>query len=41
MRARLPHEEHDGVFAGLDSQGALLLNQHGRVRVITAGEVFF
>ena len=41
IRARLPHEEHDGVFAGLDSDGALLLNQHGRVRVITAGEVFF
>ncbi|HKY18478.1 MAG TPA: biotin--[acetyl-CoA-carboxylase] ligase, partial [Rhizomicrobium sp.] len=41
IRARLPHESHDGVFEGLDAEGALLLNQQGRVRTITAGEVFF
>jgi BirA family biotin operon repressor/biotin-[acetyl-CoA-carboxylase] ligase len=41
IRARLPHEEHSGVFAGLNGDGALLLNQQGRMRVISAGEVFF
>lgn len=41
IRARLPHAEHSGVFAGLNADGALLLNQQGRVRLISAGEVFF
>jgi BirA family biotin operon repressor/biotin-[acetyl-CoA-carboxylase] ligase len=40
--ARLPREEHSGVFEGIDASGALLLGQgHGRVRAIAAGEVFW
>jgi len=42
IRARLAHEEANGVFEGLDENGALLLREGaGRVRVIPAGEVFF
>lgn len=41
IRARLPHQEHHGVFEGIDDHGALLLNQQGALRVIAAGEVFF
>lgn len=42
IRARLPCEEQEGVFEGIDASGALLLNQgQGRVRAITAGEVFW
>jgi BirA family biotin operon repressor/biotin-[acetyl-CoA-carboxylase] ligase len=41
IRARLPNAVHEGVFEGVDAQGALLLNQQGRVRAIAAGEVFF
>jgi BirA family biotin operon repressor/biotin-[acetyl-CoA-carboxylase] ligase len=41
IRARLPHEERHGVFEGIDADGALLLNEHGLVRPISAGEVFF
>jgi BirA family biotin operon repressor/biotin-[acetyl-CoA-carboxylase] ligase len=41
IRARLPHEERNGVFEGIDANGALLLNEQGRVRPISAGEVFF
>lgn len=41
IRARLPYEERHGVFEGIDADGALLLNEQGRVRPITAGEVFF
>jgi BirA family biotin operon repressor/biotin-[acetyl-CoA-carboxylase] ligase len=41
IRARLPHEERSGLFVGLDSNGALLLNEQGQIRAITAGEVFF
>jgi BirA family biotin operon repressor/biotin-[acetyl-CoA-carboxylase] ligase len=41
IRARLPHAEHRGVFVGLNESGALLLNEQGTVRTITAGEVFF
>jgi BirA family biotin operon repressor/biotin-[acetyl-CoA-carboxylase] ligase len=41
IRARLPHEERNGVFEGIDANGALLLNEHGLVRPISAGEVFF
>jgi len=29
------------VFEGIDGTGALLLNEHGQVRAIAAGEVFF
>jgi BirA family biotin operon repressor/biotin-[acetyl-CoA-carboxylase] ligase len=41
IRVRLPLEEHHGVFEGIDEQGALLLNEQGKVRIIAAGEVFF
>lgn len=41
IRARLPHEERNGVFEGIDANGALLLNEQGLVRPISAGEVFF
>ena len=41
IRARLPHETLEGVFEGIDENGALLLNEGGRVRAIAAGEVFF
>lgn len=41
IRARLPKETRNGVFEGIDLNGALLLNEEGSVRVIAAGEVFF
>jgi BirA family biotin operon repressor/biotin-[acetyl-CoA-carboxylase] ligase len=42
IRARLAsHETRHGVFEGIDGRGALLLNEQGRVSVISAGEVFF
>ena len=41
IRARLPDAIHEGVFEGIDASGALLLNQQGQVRAISAGEVFF
>jgi BirA family biotin operon repressor/biotin-[acetyl-CoA-carboxylase] ligase len=41
IRARLSNETREGVFEGIDQTGALLLNEHGSVRHITAGEVFF
>jgi len=41
IRARLPDAVHEGVFEGVDTSGALLLNQQGQVRAIAAGEVFF
>ena len=41
IRARLPHETRHGLFEGIDATGALLLNEQGQVRAITAGEVFF
>jgi BirA family biotin operon repressor/biotin-[acetyl-CoA-carboxylase] ligase len=41
IRARLPQETCEGVFEGIDADGALLLNQAGQVRAIAAGEVFF
>ncbi len=41
IRARLPHETRHGVFEGIDSTGALLLNEQGRIHAIAAGEVFF
>ena len=41
IRARLPHEKRHGVFEGIDADGALLLNEQGHMRAITAGEVFF
>jgi BirA family biotin operon repressor/biotin-[acetyl-CoA-carboxylase] ligase len=41
VRARLPHEERHGTFEGIDASGALLLQEPGGVRAISAGEVFF
>jgi BirA family biotin operon repressor/biotin-[acetyl-CoA-carboxylase] ligase len=41
IRARLTHEEASGVFEGIDDTGALILRESGRVRTISAGEVFF
>lgn len=41
IHARLPHEERHGLFVGLDPDGALLLDEQGRTRAITAGEVYF
>ena len=41
IRARLPQGTHEGIFAGIAPDGALLLNQQGRLRPIAAGEVFF
>lgn len=42
IRARLAsHETRHGVFAGLDGNGALLLDEQGTVTAIAAGEVFF
>jgi BirA family biotin operon repressor/biotin-[acetyl-CoA-carboxylase] ligase len=41
IRARLAHETRTGLFQGIDQSGALLLNEGGHVRTISAGEVFF
>jgi BirA family transcriptional regulator, biotin operon repressor / biotin---[acetyl-CoA-carboxylase] ligase len=42
LRVRLPNEEAEGLFAGLDSGGALrLLMTDGAERRVTAGDVFF
>lgn len=42
IRARLAHEETNGVFEGIDENGALLLRAGGgSVRAIPAAEVFF
>jgi BirA family transcriptional regulator, biotin operon repressor / biotin---[acetyl-CoA-carboxylase] ligase len=39
---RLAHETFDGVFEGLDENGALLLRlANGSTRYVTAGDVFF
>jgi BirA family biotin operon repressor/biotin-[acetyl-CoA-carboxylase] ligase len=42
IRVRLPREEIDGVFGGLDEDGTLLLTlPGGAVRRVRSGEVFF
>ena len=41
IRARLPEGERFGLFEGIDESGGLLLNEAGRIRTISAGEVFF
>jgi BirA family biotin operon repressor/biotin-[acetyl-CoA-carboxylase] ligase len=41
IRARLAQETREGVFEGIDENGALLLNEGGQVRAVAAGEVFF
>lgn len=42
IKARLPNETLQGRFAGLDQNGALLLEMpNGAIRTILAGDVFF
>jgi hypothetical protein len=42
LRVRLHNEEAEGLFAGLDSGGALrLLMSDGAERRVAAGDVFF
>jgi BirA family biotin operon repressor/biotin-[acetyl-CoA-carboxylase] ligase len=41
IRVRLPREETEGIFSGLDLDGALLLESNGKTRRIAAAEVFF
>ena len=41
ITVRLPREELHGTFAGIDAEGALMLETQGNTRAITAGEVFF
>lgn len=43
IRVRLPHECFEGIFEGLESDGALRIRIEGQkdVRVIRSGEVFF
>lgn len=40
IRVRLPREETEGIFSGLDPDGALLLESNGKTRRIAAAEVF-
>lgn len=40
IRVRLPRESFTGIFAGLDADGALLLDGSGGRRRVAAGEVF-
>ncbi|HXP13642.1 MAG TPA: biotin--[acetyl-CoA-carboxylase] ligase, partial [Stellaceae bacterium] len=41
IRVRLPREETEGIFSGLDADGTLLLETGGKTRRIAAAEVFF
>ncbi|GJL91050.1 biotin--[acetyl-CoA-carboxylase] ligase [Hyphococcus sp.] len=41
ITVRLPNEEINGVFGGIDETGALILRLDARTRTIAAGEVFF
>jgi len=41
ITARLPNETHEGVFEGIDENGALLLRQGNDVKVIHAADVHF
>ncbi|MCB1529827.1 MAG: biotin--[acetyl-CoA-carboxylase] ligase [Rhodospirillales bacterium] len=41
MSVRFPEVSYSGIFDGLDESGALLLDQEGRTRTFTAGEVYF
>jgi BirA family biotin operon repressor/biotin-[acetyl-CoA-carboxylase] ligase len=34
-------EERNGIFAGLDREGRLLLDQNGHIEPVIAGDVFF
>ncbi len=41
IRVNLPREATEGIFSGLDADGALLLETGGKTRRIDAAEVFF
>jgi BirA family biotin operon repressor/biotin-[acetyl-CoA-carboxylase] ligase len=42
IAVKLPQENFNGTFAGIDKSGALLLEQqNGTLRTVTSGEVFF
>jgi len=41
IRVNLPREATEGIFSGLDAEGALLLETGGKTRRIAAAEVFF
>ncbi len=41
IRVRLPNSTLEGVFAGLDASGRLILRQASGERTISAGELFF
>jgi len=41
IHVRLPQTTIDGVFAGLDAAGRLILRQASGERVVSAGELFF
>lgn len=41
ITVRLPNEELQGVFEGMDETGALILRSKAGTRTIAAGEVFF
>ncbi len=41
ITVRLPNEEINGVFGGIDETGALILRSGEGTRTIAAGEVFF
>ena len=40
ITVRLGPETLAGTFTGIDERGALILDQNGRTRIVTAGEVF-
>lgn len=41
IKVRLPNETFQGIFTGLDEEGALLVNVDGHPRKVYSGDVFF
>ncbi len=41
MKIRLPEIAYEGIFEGIDENGALIANVDGQQRIFTAGEVHF